>query len=163
VGGHLSTFLYATPLLKHHKTSTLESRCLRNTGLWDRVESFVAGYQCIADQRVLKQLTQTKVVYGGEFPWPIGNYTKYQLADLIQPQPFSSLLPRQDFNKWFYALFWRLALPFNGKVREIQSIVYSPLNLTIFFRMISHLSSLGYPSHVSIIMRPFWPFLQPTL
>ncbi|KUJ24365.1 uncharacterized protein LY89DRAFT_19491 [Mollisia scopiformis] len=147
MGGHLSTFLYAAPLLKPFESSTVESNCLRNTGAWDSVESFLAHYQLIADQTMLRQLTQIKVIFAGDPFWPMGNYTKYRLAGTSLHQPFGELLPRIAFNKWFYGLFFSLASPFNLDLDDWKCIVYSPLTLTIIFRLIAHLRLLGYPSH----------------
>lgn len=60
---------------------------------------------------------------------------------------FSDLLPRKPFNKWFYAIFFKLALPFNCDIRYFQVIIYAPLNFTIIFRLLCQLRLLGYPSH----------------
>ncbi|ESZ96903.1 hypothetical protein SBOR_2697 [Sclerotinia borealis F-4128] len=44
MGGHLSTFFYASPLLKPIPSSSVESNCLRNSGSWNNLESFLAEY-----------------------------------------------------------------------------------------------------------------------
>ena len=93
------------------------------------------------------KLTQVEVVYDGEPIWPMANYTKYHLFGAFLDQPFNELLPRPDFNKWFYGFFFRLALSFNVQLQDHRNIISSPLMLTVIFHLIDHLRTLGYPSH----------------
>lgn len=124
------------------------SNCLRNTSTWDNIEAFLAEYQLITDRVMLKKLTRIETVYAGEPAWPLGDYTIYRLAGKSLSQPINELLPRVAFSKWFYGLFFRLALPFNLDVdRKYMGSIYSHLTLTIMFRLIAHLRLLGYPSH----------------
>ena len=55
-------------------------------------------------------------------------------------------MPREKLETWLYRLFLKLAIPAH---RESQSfvLIYSPLNLTVFYRLLLHLSSVGYPAH----------------
>jgi hypothetical protein len=101
----------------------------------------------ITDRKMLKKLTQVEVLYDGEPPWPMAYYTKYRLCGASLDQPFNELLPRPAFNKWFYGLFFRLALPFNLQLQDHRNIITSPLTLTVIFHLIGRLRTLGYPSH----------------
>lgn len=76
----------------------------------------------------------------------MGNYTIYRLAGPMH-QSFKDLLPRIPFKKWFHGQFFRLALPYNLDLADFKSIIFSPLSLTVVFRLIPHLRLLGYPSH----------------
>ncbi|KAI9645883.1 hypothetical protein NHQ30_005319 [Ciborinia camelliae] len=146
MGGHLSTFLYASPLLKPLPSSSVESNCLRNSGTWNNLESFLAEYQLITDTKMLQQLTSVTVLSRGMFPWPMADYTHYGVSESLH-RSFGDLLPRKPFMKWFFALFLRLAIPYNLDLRQFQSVIYSPLNLSILFRLVVHLRAIGYPSH----------------
>jgi hypothetical protein len=98
---------------------------------------------------MLEQLTLVEVLPRSGFPsgaWPMANYTKYRLAGPSLFRSFSTLLPREAFKKWFYALFFRLALPFDQNLSLVDTIVFSPLNLTILFSLVSHLRLISYPS-----------------
>ncbi|KAF5873637.1 uncharacterized protein Bfra_005101 [Botrytis fragariae] len=51
--------------------------------------------------------------------------------------------------EWFYALFFRLAIPYNSDLSVSATITFSPLTLTITFRLIAHLRSIARPSRHS--------------
>ncbi|TGO17142.1 hypothetical protein BTUL_0020g00270 [Botrytis tulipae] len=145
VGEHLSTFLYASPILKQRPTSFVRSNCLRNAFAFDDVESFLAEYQLITDTKMAQQLTSVTVLSRGEEPWPMTNYIDYGLSKPFLRQ-FGGLLSRKPFMKWFYALFFRFAIPYNSDLNMPTTIIISPLTLTIIFRLVAHLRSIGYPS-----------------
>ena len=111
------------------------------------MEDFIAEYQLISDDEMLRQLTQVKILSRGEPPMPMSDYRGYQLSETAFKQNFGSLLPRNPFNKRIYALFFKVALPFNCDIRDHGNVIISPLNFTILFRLISELRTLGYPSH----------------
>jgi len=48
--------------------------------------------------------------------------------------------------RWLHAHFLKLYLPFPRKQWEIDR-VFAPLNITTFFRLINHVSEVGYPAH----------------
>ncbi|APA12848.1 hypothetical protein sscle_10g076180 [Sclerotinia sclerotiorum 1980 UF-70] len=116
IGGHLSTFLYITPIMKLAPSSILQSNCLRNAGSWDSIESFLADYQCITDKEMLRQLTGVSVINEPlkDTIFPLIGYNWYTPALPIFHDDWSVMLPRNDFQKWFYALFFRLALPYKN-------------------------------------------------
>ncbi|TGO68988.1 hypothetical protein BOTNAR_0017g00340 [Botryotinia narcissicola] len=136
IGGNLSTFLYITPLLKKEATSFVRSNCLRNSGNWKSIEAFFADYQCITNKTMLKQLTGMEVM-----PRPFNH------AQPISEDDWSALLPRSEFQRWFYALFFKPALPYNVNIFNPNTVIFSPLNLTILFRLMDQLRSRHYPSH----------------
>jgi hypothetical protein len=55
-------------------------------------------------------------------------------------------MPRERLETWLYRLLLKVAMPAE---RQSQSfiLIYSPLNLTIFYRLLMHLSNVGYPAH----------------
>ena len=154
IGGHLSTFLYAMPLTKATRSHYMTSNCLRNSSSFASEEHYLTEYQLVTDTNMLAQLFGIRILQRGEpdefsflpSPIPLANYVYWQ-----QPMKgrlkFGFLLPRKDFNRWFYALFFRLLLPMNTDIRMYHMIVLSPLNITILFRLMIHLQRIGYPSH----------------
>lgn len=55
-------------------------------------------------------------------------------------------MPRERLETWLYRLLLKLAIPAQ---KEAQSfvLIYSPLNLDVFYRLPLHLSNIGYPAH----------------
>ncbi|KAF7945713.1 uncharacterized protein EAE97_004751 [Botrytis byssoidea] len=133
IGGNLSTFLYIAPLLKKEATSFVRSNCLRNPGNWKSIEAFFAHYQCITNKTMLKQLTGVEVM-PRPFKWamfPLIEYTFCSHAQPISEDDWSALL----------------ALPYNVNIFNLNTVIFSPLNLTILFRLMDQLHSRHYPSH----------------
>lgn len=65
---------------------------------------------------------------------------------LDRPKTFADLMTRERLETWLYRLFFELAIPAQ---QEIQSfvLIYSPLNLTCFYRLLLHLNKVGYAAH----------------
>ncbi|KAF7949019.1 hypothetical protein EAE96_008195 [Botrytis aclada] len=131
VGGHLTTFLHAMPLLARHSTSRVGSVCLRNPPIFRNMNDFLSEYQLITSEKMLEQLTG-----------PI---------DSVPPaKQMKARISREDLKRWLHGLFFRLAVPKTSDHRYItdnNDMVYSPLSLTILFRQVGHLHCLGYPAH----------------
>ena len=110
----------------------------------------------ITDCSMLEKLMQATFFEQRKYPtepWPLDNYQVFARST-SQALGFTDLLPRDDFNKWFYALFFKIALPMNWEEQHNCPAgasdtckILSPLNLTVLFRLLSHLSSVGYPAH----------------
>jgi hypothetical protein len=66
----------------------------------------------------------------------------YCLQRTSSKREFSDLLTEKKMEKWLYGLFMKIALP-TSQPPEI----YSPFNLTIFFRVVETLYQNKYPAH----------------
>ena len=60
---------------------------------------------------------------------------------------YKDLMPRAKLQTWLYRLFLKTALPVDKHNITDWTLIYSPLNLTYFFRLCAHLHSIGYPGH----------------
>ena len=61
-------------------------------------------------------------------------------------------LPREKLFHWLYSLFLKLCLPFPRSVPDF-TLVYAPLNMAAFMRMLDLIAELGYSLHwISIIV-----------
>jgi hypothetical protein len=60
--------------------------------------------------------------------------------------PFNDLWDRSKLEKWLYQLFMKTVLPINRPKRDFE-LIYSPMNATFYFRLLSILHSRGYPAH----------------
>lgn len=78
---------------------------------------------------------------------PLIKYNPYSREALDSQDAWSALLPQVEFQKWFYSLFFRIALPHNVNIAKTHEIILSPLNLTVMFRLITQPRDFGYPSH----------------
>ena len=150
----MSSVLYAAPLLKLNKESYYSSTCLRNPAIWSTMHDFNNEYMLINDYMTLMRLFQMKKI---NEPMPrlfeIGP-EMFMLADYIKWQylrrkrfAFSSLVPKEALTKWLYALFFKFALPTNRSEMHYNNLLFCPLNLSIYFRILSRLPESGYPSH----------------
>lgn len=78
---------------------------------------------------------------------PMADFSFYTWSS---PEPLSDyefLLHRKGFHRWFYSLFFRIALPFNQDLWNNTTVILSPLNMTVIFHILIHLRGFGYPSH----------------
>ena len=125
----------------------MTANCLRNSTLWNKVEDYLTEYSLITDSLMLHKLMQAKFhsLAPAMAMTPLAFNTIFKHSAL-EKHGFSSLLTRVEFRKWFYALFFRIALPMTI-VLHWKSIIHPPLNLTVLFRLIPHLCSVGYPCH----------------
>ena len=60
---------------------------------------------------------------------------------------FEELLLRADLEKWLYGLFLKLEIPMTRGFGMFWSIIYAPMNLAVFFRLLIRLYEIGYPAH----------------
>lgn len=150
VGGHLSTVLYALPVLKQESHAGITSTCLVNPPLWNSPEDFIAEYLCLSSLPKLQSATCLKLCPGqeealGEF-MPMCKYINWQHDGTKLPLKYDQLLPRAQLTKWLLQVFFKIAIP---PIREIQSMarLFAPLNLTAFVRLLVHVVETGYPAH----------------
>ena len=62
--------------------------------------------------------------------------------------PWEKLMSRAQFERWLYGFFLKICLPYPRTVlNDDGAPVHAPLNLTVFFRLISHMYEVGYPAH----------------
>jgi hypothetical protein len=149
VGGSLFTYIHVLPLLKDKPSSFALANNCRNAPAFPSIEAFNSEYTTVHTDRDLVNLLGAKTislnkidnillqtVEGVKYPMP--RYHAYQRTQ-------GDLSLCSEVEHWLYAIFLKIALP--ASVSEMGSCIYSPLNLTIFFRLISRLHELGYPAH----------------
>lgn len=56
-------------------------------------------------------------------------------------------MPRERLETWLYRLFLKLTIPAHKPAIQSWVLINSPLNLTVFYRLLLHLSNIGYPAH----------------
>ena len=136
------------PILLRGPAANLRANCLRNSDSWRTVEDYLSDYNQIPNTSTLDALAQVLIIVreNPALQYPLADYTFYTWST-AGPHNFSALLPRKQFTKWFYSLFFRLVLPMKLVLAMKTKIIFSPLNLCILLRLITQLRGFGYPSH----------------
>ncbi len=147
--GHLSTFLYAFPILRRSPAANIRANCLRNSSTFPTVLSYLSEYTLVPSEESLSALFQVLVLVGenNQLPFPMADYSVYTYSNPEPVTTFPQLVPRKKFEHWFTSLFFRLVLPMRQHIHEPLTVVLSPLNLCVLFRLISYLVKIGYPAH----------------
>ena len=155
----MSSFLYAIPLLTDNEASYITSTNLRNPGIFGTAHDFNNEYLLINnDDHLFKLLQVSKMrdisdslmgTFGGRsLPglMPMIGYIDWRHVRR-KPLPFNHLVQKEPLGKWLYAVFFKIALPTDRRLMNFRDLIFSPLNLTIYFRLVLRLWELGYPSH----------------
>lgn len=155
VGGSLTSFLYGCPLLERGEGTGLTSCVLRNPPRWESVDQFLAEYLCMYDCNLIRShfhLTLSAVTPESEGvddligpPFPLMEYLLWERIEL-KKMTFEQLMPKPKLTHWLHSLFLKLCLPYPRRKQDF-TLVYAPLNLTIFLRLLVHVADLGYPAH----------------
>ncbi|KAK5129040.1 hypothetical protein LTR85_000373 [Meristemomyces frigidus] len=147
IGGTLSSFLYALPLTYPDKSSFITSTCLRNPPRFDTVAQFDSEYIALSAPADLAKVFQVRMAPKKDpyEPMPMCSYNRWHHQD-VSTDP-ANLMSRGMLETWLYRIFLKIAIPKDKRQIESQVLIYSPLNLTVFFRLCWHLHNVGYPAH----------------
>ncbi|KAI1453780.1 hypothetical protein F4805DRAFT_478149 [Annulohypoxylon moriforme] len=136
VGGSLTSFLYATPLLKQGT----------GTGLMS-IENFNAEYLLMHDPATIRKHFSVELaeVELEEGPAPYLELKRYHRWERQRNYiiPLEQLMPKAGLFKWLHAHFLKICLPYYRN----DDRVYAPLNMTTFMRLLVCMAELGYPGH----------------
>ncbi|KAK8069906.1 hypothetical protein PG994_006522 [Apiospora phragmitis] len=78
--------------------------------------------------------------------YPLMPYYKWErVPGPSKPMEYEQLMPQASLTKWLYSHFLKICIPYKRGPAFDQ--VYAPLNLTMFMRILVHVSELGYPAH----------------
>jgi hypothetical protein len=171
IGGTLTSFIYALPLTYPGDNSFITSTCLRNPPRWKSEAHFHNEYIGLSAPSDLTKVFRVRCSGSHDPEYDASELgatqpmngkhnmtTLRQEWDLIalvgyrywhyldRPKSFADLMPREKLETWLYRLLLKLAIP---AYRQSQSfvLIYSPLNLTVLYRLLLHLSNIGYPAH----------------
>jgi hypothetical protein len=154
IGGPLSTFLYSLPISKKRPTSYVTSNVLRNNSAFRNpadIEEYLTEYMGESQNETLLKLMKVKLVTNVPVPteketFTLDHYLYWAQRD-ERKWKFSELLDRARLEKWLYTLTFKITIPYTRLPWDWRSLIYSPLNVTIIFRLLIHLYDLGYPAH----------------
>ncbi|KAK6860450.1 hypothetical protein PG995_004086 [Apiospora arundinis] len=153
VGGAMTTFMHALPILRPKKTSAVTSNVLRNTRVWPTHDSFLIDSLLLAGRSKIENTFSASLVpecaqmeKALESMGAVMVFSMKWMRQSTKALEWSKLMPRRNLEHWLHALFFRLCLPFPW-VSDFDSRVLRPLNLTTMFRLVVHLAKVGYPAY----------------
>ncbi|KAK4197909.1 tetratricopeptide [Triangularia verruculosa] len=167
IGGPLSTGLHGRPLLGENKVTNLRFIILLNPPMFSGHEHLQSEYFLMYNDKIitdhfglkrrpaevdpgfasqLAHMLSMSNIPGGRNAFAAERYIVWDQVPTRKLLPKKGLLPRSALEKWLYAHFLKICLPYPRPPMTGQPI-YSPLNLTTFLRLVEHFSSIGYPSH----------------
>ncbi|THX57750.1 hypothetical protein D6D11_03085 [Aureobasidium pullulans] len=156
VGGALSTFLFGVPLLQREKSSALNSCVLLNTPAFNNHEDYLAEYTLLTGLNNVERhfgvelRKDSSSLNGWGRPGVVlHDYTMWTVRSQRPPKklPANERMSRAAVEKYLQAHLLKICLPYPRPKLSAHQAVRAPLNLTVLFRLISHLQSLGYPAH----------------
>lgn len=170
VGGILSVAMYGRPLLKDDKPAHLEYNVLLNPPKLKNREHFRAEYMLMYDDKRVTDHFALRQPPGDrredddydDYLAPMGQAVmgmepvekdsfmreNYQIWEQV-PQtkvPLQRLLSRGALERWLYAHYLKICLPYTRPAAE-GAPIHSLLNLIAFLRLVAHLRNIGYPTH----------------
>jgi hypothetical protein len=175
IGGTLTSFIYALSLTHPGDSSYITSTCLRNPPRWKSEAHFHNEYVGLSapsdlakvfrvhssgscdpelDDMASKLLGNSQIMNSGysmttlRQEWELTALLGYHFwHHLDRPKTFADLMTRERLETWLYRLFLKLAIPAHKQAIQSYVLIYSPLNLTVFYRLLLHLSNFGHPAH----------------
>lgn len=145
IGGTFTSYLYALQMTHRDRTSYITSTCLRNPPRFNTVAEFDAEYVALHTEKDLESLFHVRMKPNYDVFMPMCPYNQWYHRTVSRE--YKDLVPRAKLQTWLYRLFFKTALPAEKRMILDNELIYSPLNLTYFFRLCGHLHSIGYPAH----------------
>jgi hypothetical protein len=134
IGGPLTSHLYALQMLHPDRTSYVTSIFLANNWHFASAAEFDAEYVALHSEKDLEKVFDMHVKVNSD------NGSAYlRWYHRTVSREYKDLMPRANLQTWLYRLFLKTTLP----VEKHPAAIYSPLNLTYFFRLCAHLHSIG--------------------
>ncbi|KAK7741805.1 hypothetical protein SLS53_004869 [Cytospora paraplurivora] len=147
IGGPLTVFLSARPLLREQKQANMRFNNLLNPPMFDSHDSFLAEYLLMSHE---KRITDHFAVVRERESKPQCSFMEedYFIWNAVPEKRLSwtNRMRRQEFETWIYRHLLKVCLPYPRPL-SMPAPVYAPLNLTILFRLLERMSEAGYPAH----------------
>ncbi|KAK8085415.1 hypothetical protein PG997_006686 [Apiospora hydei] len=126
-------------------------RRYHNPPRWDSINQYLAEYLLMYDRKRIESHFHVKlsVTTPEEYEddmYPLMPYYKWERVTAPpKTLKFEELMPQASLTRWLYSHFLKICLPYERG--PAFDLVYAPLNLTMFMRLLVHVSELGYPAH----------------
>ncbi|KUI63016.1 TPR repeat-containing protein associated with Hsp90 [Cytospora mali] len=147
IGGPLTVFLCARPLLREHKHANLRFNNLLNSPMYDTHKTFQAEYLLMPHDKQIAEhfavvrereqglpgmldIMSTNILFMQE---------DYFIWNTVPEKPLSwaKRMRRQEFESWVYGHLLKICLPYPRPLWS-DGPVHAPLNLTMVIRLLEH-------------------------
>ncbi|KAI1766876.1 hypothetical protein GGR53DRAFT_528115 [Hypoxylon sp. FL1150] len=145
IGGSLTNFLYATPVLEEGGGTGVTSNVMRNPGKWHNTEHFNAEYLIMHDHAEIHKHFLVKKRMSMFF-LDMRDYVRWERCQ-NGALPLEQLMPQKDLSKWLLAHFLKICLPSDRPADGSYKLVFAPNNMTVFIRLLVQMVEVGYPGH----------------
>ncbi|KAI0140916.1 hypothetical protein F4776DRAFT_661743 [Hypoxylon sp. NC0597] len=157
-GGPLTVFLHGMPILRHDKASEITFTIALNQEQWATREQLLVEHFLLADRPKTTETFATTltenpfyiddVISGGPLhsDEPLMKCPLSWSRTSYEPLAWAKLMPRQELERWLHMHFLKLCLPF-PRIDTLSHSVFTLSNTIMFFRLLMHLSRVGYPLH----------------
>lgn len=153
VGGDLSTFLLAVPILYPDQSSAVSSRVLLNNPTWSTHEHLLTEYTLLTNVKSVEQCFGVKLRQDspsltdwGSAALELSDYTMWT-AEFSKRLRRGELMARSMTENFFQAHLLKVYLPYPRTKYCTSYDVRTPLNPTVLFRLLIHFHKMGYPAH----------------
>ena len=159
IGFNLLTFREAIPLLKLHPAAFDSSNVLTCPPRFKNMSMLNDESVALHEAEDLAQALHVRYLqalerpadYAGPIPFQASDYHAWGTASQYQPRAFEDLLPKANFNHWVHSILLKILFPVqrdhDRAAYGVSQMIRSLCNLSVFFRLLIHLHSLGFPSH----------------
>jgi hypothetical protein len=151
IGGTFTSHLYALQITHPGPTSYTTSTCLRTPPRFNSPAEFDAEYIALHKQSEVERLFHASMKPNYDSVMPMCTYNKWYHRKVSRE--YKDLMPRGSLQTWLYRLFFKIALPLERRVPDDQ-LIFSPLNLSYFFRLCTHLHSIDRLALAGIAFDP---------
>ncbi|SMY21890.1 unnamed protein product [Zymoseptoria tritici ST99CH_1A5] len=152
IGGTLTSYLYAFPMVYPGPQAYITSTCLRNPPRFSSAEAFDAEYTALHKPSDIEKIFHVALERTQDYNMdamlgmmPMCAYLRWHHQEFSTE--YKDLMPRSQLETWIYRLFLKLVLPVAKEDTVSNTLIYCPLNLTVIFRILAHLQAIGYPAH----------------
>ncbi|KAF2019225.1 hypothetical protein BU24DRAFT_489229 [Aaosphaeria arxii CBS 175.79] len=163
-GGSLFKYVHALPLLKEKFSSFVCSTNLRNGTKFPTREHFDNECALISDvitvERVFRATANRierlesvlipdmdKATPGAGPETPFVGWKYWAVQPSHRSRELPKLISRSDMENWVYGLFMKIVLATHSPDNNDIEQIYSPLNISILFRILHTVWSTKYPAH----------------
>ncbi|KJX96528.1 putative tetratricopeptide-like protein [Zymoseptoria brevis] len=152
IGGTLTSYLYALPMVYPGPQAYITSTCLRNPPRFPSAEAFDAEYTGLHKPSDMEKIFHVALERTQDYNMdammgmmPMCAYLRWHHQGVSTE--YKDLMPRSQLETWIYRPFLKLVLPVAKEDIVSNTLIYCPLNLTVIFRILGHLQEIGYPAH----------------
>ena len=141
------TFLDALPVLHAGNLPFVTATCLRNPPRFRSAAHFNNEYIALSSPADLEKTFHVREETHVPDPtdmMPMAEYRRWYPCH--RSKSLAERMSRLDLETWLYRIFLKLSVPKERTIRSM-TLIYSPLNLTVFVRLCDHLHKIGYPAH----------------